>query len=511
MRARLTVFLFTFVLNASGQLNDTTFQKVFFSPSAPYMARTLAGTPDDGAMILGDLSYGKSALTLVDSAGTQIWTKSYSSSQQSNNSSLHFRDMIRTYDSSYVSVGYAMPSQSSVSYLTVMKTDLNGDTLWTARFNKAIPEAMTATAVHEGVDSSLLISGHGIQNSKGYVIKLDRLGNLIWERELADIGSIEPYGVTQLTDGSIHIVGNRYTGIPGQGAFVVSLDADGNFLSGQAISNAFVVDIVDHNGGLYLLGANGNYISLFKLDYSGIVQWKKSYYYTSLLDYSRKAYLRTLSDGNLALMYGDRWFTTQLMIFDSDGELLIQQNHMWGGIDVMETRKKGLFLIGYGPLYGVRMLNYDHTGIVRTDSLYTNFMCAWETFYSPLEASFQFAPITMTADPALVRSSMEIYMFEEELSEQPGCVEMWGGLSESFDIQDISVSPNPSGGGVTVEQPEGIPFALLIRDMSGRLVLEDHENKAIRTLDMTLFGPGVYLYETIFSTGHIRTGKLIIE
>ena len=497
---------------AHAQQTDTTFQKVFYSPQAAYMAKTLAALEDDGVMILGELGWGMGALTRVDSAGTQLWTKRYGSSDQEINTNLHLKDMIKTHDTAFVSVGYVLETSNSEAYMAVMKTDLYGDTVWTARFNKSVVETMTATAVSEGVDSSIFLCGYGFQNGKGYLLKLDSLGTLLWGKELAESGSIEPYGVTQLSDGTIVMVGNRTAGIPGQGGFMLILDSDGNVQSARSISNAYLLDIIDHEGNLYLLASSGGTISLIKMDYSGNLIWKKGYYYTNVLDYSRKPYIRTLSDGNLMVMYGDRWYTTHLMILDQDGNIQVMQQHMFGGSDVLETKKKGLFMIGYGPLYGVRMLGYDHTGLVRMDSLYslTGMNCAWESSLNISDPDIQFSTLTFSASSALVKTPLDLFYNVENLSEQPGCVEMWGGLDENV-AHSMSASPNPTRDVVHFQQPEGMPFSVVIMDLKGRILLVDGELSAEKEINLSACGSGIYIYRVRFEDGTFSHGKIVVE
>jgi hypothetical protein len=445
------------------------------------MGRTILGLADDGAVILADSDYGMGALTRVDSSGTQIWNVKYRTGTTNWDSNLNLRDVVQTHDSAFASVGYSVSPLNSISYVAVIKTNLNGDTLWTSRFNKTTPENMVS------------------------------LGNVLWNKELTETGFLQAYGITQLTDGTIYLVGNRATGTPGVSSFLLKLDTDGNILSGQAIGDMNILDVIDHDGYIYCLGYSGSYITIVKMDYSNSIIWNKSYYYTSQLDYSRKCYLRTLSNGNLTVVYGDRYFTTYGVIVDQNGSLLHSYNQMWGGSDVVETKKKGLFMIGYGPLYGIKMLNYDHTGLIRTDSLYTSTNCSWETSLTTFEPIVNQSNITVNASSVIIPLPLEMTYTIEALGEQPGCVEMWGSIDELGSIPDVVVSPNPSDGVVLFEQKDNLAMIIVINDLQGREITVTDKRQGELSIDLSKEKAGCYFYTVQFENGKKRTGKLILN
>ncbi|MGB9562019.1 MAG: hypothetical protein ACPL6C_04315, partial [bacterium] len=82
------------------------------------------------------------------------------------------------------------------------------------------------------------ISGHhgGTSRPDMWVVKLDSLGEIIWERSIGGVGRDEGYDITQVDDGGYVVVGATY--------------ADGNDVPGNHGASDFFVAKLDRNGNI---------------------------------------------------------------------------------------------------------------------------------------------------------------------------------------------------------------------------------------------------------------------
>ena len=197
---------------------------VFSQPQAPdtLWTRTYGGSEndfgrsvkqtEDGGYIIAGLteSYGAGSydiyLIKTDSNGNEIWSQTYGGHDYDYGNSV-----LQTTDGGYVIVGYTLSfgAGGNDNNVYIIKTDANGDTLWTKSFGGIYLDR--GSSVQQTADGGYIITGYTLSFGTGnidiYLIKIDEAGNEIWS-SIID-GNSNEYGnfVQQNEEGGYIIVG----------------------------------------------------------------------------------------------------------------------------------------------------------------------------------------------------------------------------------------------------------------------------------------------------------------
>ncbi len=188
--------------------------------------------PNSGYLIAGiSNSYGQgdfdAFLIKTDLNGQEEWIKNY----EVPNSWEKINDATLTLDSGVVMVGEILPMSNGNSDIYLIRTDKNGDTLWTKRWGTEGNEFATSI-VNKG--TGFIISGQWyISDStlvKGLLLEIDGDGNEIWRDTITDIDG--SYSITDISisNSKIYVVGRNETPTKIRGYFGV-FDLNGNLLN----------------------------------------------------------------------------------------------------------------------------------------------------------------------------------------------------------------------------------------------------------------------------------------
>jgi hypothetical protein len=114
-------------------------------------------------------------LTKIDTAGTILWSKSYTESVQATQI-LGFASVIAATNGGYIVFGNRLVEPSSLSRCFILKVDANGDTVWTRDFDDATITYANSIAVSN--DSGYLFLGKSLNNPERciYLYKTDEQG-----------------------------------------------------------------------------------------------------------------------------------------------------------------------------------------------------------------------------------------------------------------------------------------------------------------------------------------------
>src|ERR1051325_3758667 len=169
-------------------------------------------------------------LTKHDSGGNLLWTKVFYGS-----SSEGFNGMSKTSDGGIIAVGKTGINSFGSSDILLIKTDSNGDTLWTGQYGKITEDE--GWAVVPAYDGGYALTGDmhkdtvtpGAHNT--LLLKTDSGGNMQWARTYgSNPGSEIGYDIIQNADSSYSILGN--TGYYGNGSremMMLNMDKSGTF------------------------------------------------------------------------------------------------------------------------------------------------------------------------------------------------------------------------------------------------------------------------------------------
>ncbi len=126
-------------------------------------------------------SYGNGGYDAVlmkrDSLGNYEWTKRYGGNDWD-----FVYDLTITYDSGFVFCGETYNNTAGQSDVFVVRTNKNGDTLWTKTIGGNLIDK--GNSIIETSDSSIVIAGltnTTTDSTQAYIIKLSKTGQLLWD------------------------------------------------------------------------------------------------------------------------------------------------------------------------------------------------------------------------------------------------------------------------------------------------------------------------------------------
>jgi hypothetical protein len=231
----------------------------------------------------------------TDSLGHLLWSKAYGGAFADG-----FAYAAEAGNGDLLFVGATLSSPGTQNSLFLMRTDANGDTVFTRVFDTGSRDI--GLCVAETADSGLVVAGKlvynnwaGLEQSNALVMKTDRNGNLLWSRMYGDslweeLASIEPlpdggfiaagtsvgygpgryeYWLLRLDSVGDVVWSKTYGGIGDEAAYTVLVDDDGGFvLSGYSNSLGY---------GHRTAGDDAMNVVLIKTDANGDTLWCRSY------------------------------------------------------------------------------------------------------------------------------------------------------------------------------------------------------------------------------------------
>jgi hypothetical protein len=229
---------------------------------------------EDGGYVLAGLTscdtvgtgdWGDLIILHTDASGDSLWMRQYDMSLDDMAFSI-----AGTADGGYILCGWEMLAEDPLPmYVLLMKTDANGDSLWTRLFRTGV--RASGYSAKQTADGGYILCAIDAANINAvdniYVVKTDGQGNSQWERTYGLDTLLEyTYDVAQTPDGGFAVTGWVYASNErADDAFILRLNADGDSLwmhtygldtlSGE---NIFKMDVRD-DGGFVL----GGHVSFF--------------------------------------------------------------------------------------------------------------------------------------------------------------------------------------------------------------------------------------------------------
>lgn len=196
----------------------------------------------------------------------------------------------KTTDGGFVIAGYTQSFGAGSSDVYLIKTDANGDTLWTRTFGGSQDEY--GFSVNQTADSGFIVAGYTLTTGNGwqvYLIKTDAGGNLSWDKEIGGTGNDFGFYADQVSDGG-YIIGGATEGF-GNGssdAYLIKTDSTGNIVWTGAYgtgNDEKVFSVHETSDGNYIAGGftrpndgtgQGADIYMIKTNGSGDLTWSKT-------------------------------------------------------------------------------------------------------------------------------------------------------------------------------------------------------------------------------------------
>jgi len=199
-------------------------------------------TTDGGYIIAGTSNYTISGATgyqtsdvfliKTDGNGIEQWTKNFGGIHKDWG-----RSVQQTTDGGYIITGYTTPFLNGLTDVYLIKTDGNGIEQWTKTFGGVKEER--GFSVQQTTDAGYIITGWtgdiGQGRTNVYLIKTDQNGDSLWTKTFGyepedDLG----FSVQQTTDGGYIMTGwsyNNYTFNNNYDVYLIKTDGNGNATS----------------------------------------------------------------------------------------------------------------------------------------------------------------------------------------------------------------------------------------------------------------------------------------
>jgi len=183
---------------------DTLWTNKFGTDTSMNYFRAVRALPDKGFLACGtkDGVYPMQYLWLLrtDSLGQTIWSKTYLGDSWDAGYNVCLAN-----DGNYVMVGTKTGLDNKS---IVLKINPNGDTLWTRNY-QTIPYINRFEAIAPTSDGGYILTGYGSVSDSGglVVVRINSLGDIIWEKLLASICD-DGIDIVQDDDGGFVVAGN---------------------------------------------------------------------------------------------------------------------------------------------------------------------------------------------------------------------------------------------------------------------------------------------------------------
>ncbi len=505
MKILTFIFLF-FSIQCSSQ---TEFSR-FYHDSLNSKSQGLGLTSDGGAILLGNIQNVSSNYTKVDSSGNVVWSKRF----QINNKIVSLTNGLETIDSNYLISGAILNPSTGGGIL--IKTDRNGDTIWTRRFTDQF-SLMEYSKLIETSDSCYLMHwsnfGFGAMN----VVKVAASGSILWTKTFySQIIPSYLFSCTELTDGSI-----LFSGVGSSGSFpsagfgvLLKLTSSGqiSWYRRYGISNIFEA--------LYAVGNEFRIISRTKDNLTDRLIFSKF----DSLGNNYETFSDTVS--NISYSVG----SASLSSYQKVNDTLFHVNFFGSGsgsnlpLTITENAQvihnplpnysmtAGSLITANNQIFQFGHVVSNETSQLRLSK--TNFnssLCSPEvTSYSLVSRpTFSYTDIAYydTTQVQLIESDAILTSYD--FSSYISCESQLSlSLPETF---DFIIYPNPCKDYVVIESYFNEDFIVQISDFQGRILSQFSTKNGIIN-DVSELITGSYLFRLKSNNGTtLKTGKLIID
>lgn len=207
---------------------------------------TVHQTTDGGYIVDGStLSFGLAGsfdnyLVKTDSNGALLWSRVFGGNGDENAGSV-----LQTNDGNYLLAGITNSFGSGSDDMYLIKTDSVGDTLWTKTYGGINNDEGYSS--HITFDGGYIIVGStttfGAGASDMYLIKTNSNGDTLWTRTFGGTGLDVGYSVKQTTDSGFIILGiTNSFGAGNYDMYLIKTDANGNTDCKQGTTNTLTIN-----------------------------------------------------------------------------------------------------------------------------------------------------------------------------------------------------------------------------------------------------------------------------
>ena len=245
-------------------------------------------TDDNGYLIIGSKATSKKGragiyFLWLDEYGEKVKEKYFE-----NKIYKSARDIKKTKDGNFIVVGSMRNEEAKVSNVLLTKIDANGEVLWMKTYGGE--KKLSGKSVNQTADGGYVLfcryTPPGLKHFDFYIIRVDESGNLLWENSFGDVGRDRPQDILETSAGEFIMYGRTSSYGEGMSDFyLVKMDKDGNLLWEKTIGHSYdeyIHLLLEADDGTYIAfgwtessGAHESDCYLLNIDKSGDVIWEK--------------------------------------------------------------------------------------------------------------------------------------------------------------------------------------------------------------------------------------------
>ena len=186
----------------------------------------------DGSFITTGCVWSKGAgrgdvrVAKLNKRGNLEWDKTFGGSENDETHSI-----VQTEDGGYVATGFTVSEDTGDRDIWIIKLDKEGNKVWDRTFGGTSED--WANSIIQDKNGNYIVAGWtksmGAGKTDVWIVKLDKRGNLIWDKTFGGSENDEAHSIIQTNDGGYAIAG--WTKSKGKGnsdVWVIKLDENGN-------------------------------------------------------------------------------------------------------------------------------------------------------------------------------------------------------------------------------------------------------------------------------------------
>ena len=514
-----TLILAFFITATVTYAQDSLYSKVYYTGNIDLKGQAVTSSGDGGLVIAAQYNWMQSAVFRIDSLGNTLWGKNLAASTgvvQWDN--VLIKTIETLLDSSYIIAGECISADGTKLHAVCAKISSDGDTLWTRTVTNPNMQYSSYHSAAATVDSGVvLVAKTSTSTTSGYfIVKYSTNGALQWSKMVEGLEVTNtPCAIQSLADNTIIVsVPNSLNE-----SVVMRLFSDGSLDWAKRYPDLVIHDIERVDSTVVFSGiSTTQYIPiLIKSAVDGSIQWAKSY--TTMIGGGGLIDVCVRQDSSFVLTSGEQAFMGFAISADQNGLGELEMNLALATFAVLKSAHKGVFLVGNGPMYGVKagslMTNY-HIGVVRADSLLNTtkggfFSCSWGVG-TTTSSDIPLVPLSFTPQMSgTLTTIVAAFQYNDLIQDSYiGCVDFFGGIEENSIEKELTVFPNPSSGVFQVEQESQHMLELTITDVNGRIILQKTVQSLHNTVDLSAEPSGIYFYHAKRDDGQTKSGKLVV-
>jgi len=502
---------------------QVTFQKTY-GGTGNDNRQTFQQTSDGGYIITGATnSFGAGVfdvyLIKTEVNGNISWAKTFGGTNDDYGYSVR-----QTSDGGYIVAGSTSSFGAGSSDVYLIKTDANGNSLWTKTYGGIGNEG--GYSIKQTSDGGYIVAGwtdsFGAGNMDFYLIKTNANGDALWSKTYGGIGNDEGLSIDTTSGGGYIIAG--WTDSFGAGSadvYLIRTDGGGNIswsrtFGGTGWDGASSIQQTS-DGGYIVGGSTNSYgagsvdVYLIKLDAFANTLWTKTFggtgvdYVTALQQTSDGGYILAGTTNSFGTVYQDIY----IIKTNVNGDTLWSKTY-WGtandesGYSVQQTSDGGYIIGGHTSSFGA---GGDDFYLIKTDAS-GNSGCNQgnPSTIIGLPISQVTSPATTTSFPGTLVTSPTTLIGSGGIATTL-CTTV--GVAQSSDKStNISIYPNPATDNITIESPQ--QAVIEISNIQGQLIKTYTSSENKTNVNVSLLPSGVYVVKVKTEKG-IAVMKFIKE